>query len=178
MILYTIGYEGTTLDDFINCLMAHKVTLIMDVRKYAVSGNKDFHFSSSEPARVYKFDDWREKYGDGVPDYIHLPAFGMPDDGRDAARKGDYVRAWDIYTKRLNKIDSYWYKFVKNKISEIPSEKIALLCMEENPEKCHRHLLVNRLKEDFKDLNMEIKHLFPRKEKRRRKNKSHSLTSE
>ena len=75
--LFTIGYEGKTMDEFLAEISAAGVERVIDVR--AVAASRRPGFSKTALANAL-----RER---GV-DYLHLRPLGTPAAGREAARKG------------------------------------------------------------------------------------------
>ena len=74
-IITTIGYEGTTVPQFLDALREGAVKLVVDVR--AVASSRRPGFSKSRLAANL------EEAGIG---YVHLRGLGTPADGRAAAR--------------------------------------------------------------------------------------------
>jgi len=75
--LFTIGYEGKTVEELLDQLNASGVKLLIDVRAVAASRRPGFSKTALAGAL-------RER---GI-DYLHLRPLGTPKAGREAARKG------------------------------------------------------------------------------------------
>ena len=90
MTIYTIGYEGATMDGFIAALRETGVRRVIDVRALPLSRRPGF--SKSTLAASLK--------AEGI-DYVHLKALGTPKPGRDAAKKGDVATLTAIYDAQL-----------------------------------------------------------------------------
>ena len=90
LTLFTIGYEGKTLPEFVGELAAAKVSLVIDVRAIAASRRPGFSKTALSGAL-------REA---GI-DYLHLRALGTPKAGRDAARRGRTAEMREIYAVQL-----------------------------------------------------------------------------
>jgi uncharacterized protein (DUF488 family) len=128
MKLFTIGYEGTTQDDFVAALQRAGVERVIDVR--AVPLSRKPGFSKNVLAAGLKA---------GGIDYVHLKALGTPPEGREAARKGNKVGLERVYAGQLNEPDAI---VQAERMLELAREKpSALLCFERDPEMCHRTLL-------------------------------------
>ncbi|MBM3324797.1 MAG: DUF488 domain-containing protein, partial [Calditrichaeota bacterium] len=69
--LFTIGYEGHTLDEFLDRLADKKISIILDVRRDPISRKKGFSKTALKEALSER----------GI-DYVHLPQFGVPRDIR------------------------------------------------------------------------------------------------
>lgn len=127
--IYTIGYEATTMADFLAALTAVKVELVIDVRALPLSRRPGFSKSSLAASL-------REA---GI-DYVHLKALGTPKRGRDAAKKGDVVTLRAVYDDQLALPEA---QAAAARMRELAAEKrSALLCYERDPCHCHRTLLL------------------------------------
>ena len=88
--LFTIGYEGTDIDRFVETLKIVGVEVVADVRAVALSRKKGFS-KSALSARLM---------ADGM-EYLHFVELGDPKPGRDAARAGLYDEFRKIYRRHL-----------------------------------------------------------------------------
>jgi len=129
MRIFTIGYEGTTVPEFISALQKAGVERVIDVRAIADSRRPGF---SKTPLR--------NALTDAGIDYVHLRALGTPAEGREAARAGRDDDLKRIYAGQLELPEAM---VQAAQMLELASEKpSALLCMERDPAHCHRTLLV------------------------------------
>lgn len=132
--IVTIGYEGKTIDKFLNELIINKINLLMDVRKNAYSMKLGFQRE--------KLKNYLGKVG---IEYIHIPELGIPSDMR----------------KHLETFEDYRILFVQykgelemknNQLDRIKSlgqnKKVALMCFEKDIRFCHRGIIAERLRED------------------------------
>ena len=143
MRIFTIGYEGTTVPDFIGELQKAGVERIIDVRALPLSRRPGF---SKTPLRGAL-----EEVG---IEYIHLKALGTPSEGRTAARAGRHADMARVYAGQLELPEALAQSA---QMLDLASEKVsALLCMEREPEHCHRTLLLNSVAPDA-----EVIDLFP-----------------
>src|SRR6266702_1443660 len=94
-VVYTIGYEGTTIEKFIATLLAAQVSTLVDVRALALSRKRVFSKNALSD-RVL---------GVGL-NYIHMDKLGDPREGRNAARAGDIKKFRRIYTSYLKHNDA------------------------------------------------------------------------
>lgn len=142
MKIFTIGYEGTTVPEFIVALKAAGVERVIDVRALPLSRRPGF----SKTALRGALDEA------GI-DYIHLKALGTPAAGRAAARAGRHAELERIYAGQLELPEAIAQSA---QMLDLAREKpSALLCMEREPEHCHRTLLLNAVAPDA-----EVAHLF------------------
>ena len=141
--IFTIGYEGTTVPEFIAALKRAGVERVVDVRALPLSRRPGFSKSALRAALEQS----------GI-DYVHLKALGTPADGRAAARAGRHAELERIYAGQLELPEA----MVQGaQMLELARDKpSALLCMEREPAHCHRTLLLNAVAADA-----EVTHLFP-----------------
>ena len=129
MTIFTIGYEGATMAEFLAALNAAGVKRVIDVRALPLSRRPGF--SKSTLATSLK---------DTGIDYVHLKALGTPKEGRDAAKKGDVKTLERVYADQLELPEAQAQAAqMRDLAAEVPS---ALLCFERDPCHCHRTLLL------------------------------------
>lgn len=129
MRIYTIGYEATTMAEFLAALSKAGVQRVIDVRALPLSRRPGFSKSSLAASL-------REV---GI-DYVHLKQLGTPKRGRDAAKKGDVVTLREVYDVQLGLPEAQAQVAQMHALAaEKPS---ALLCYERDPCHCHRTLLL------------------------------------
>ncbi len=142
MRIFTIGYEGATVAEFVAALQQAGVKRIIDVRALPLSRRPGF---SKTPLRG--------ALAEAGIDYVHLKALGTPADGRAAARAGRHAEMARIYAGQLELPEAMVQSAQMLALAEeVPS---ALLCFERQPEHCHRSLLLDAAANDA-----EIIHLF------------------
>ena len=129
LTIYTIGYEGVTMDAFTAALRDAGVERVIDVRALPLSRRPGFSKSTLAASL-------REA---GI-DYVHLKALGTPKRGRDAAKKGDVVTLRAVYDDQLMLPEA---QAAAAQMRALAAEKpSALLCYERDPCHCHRTLLL------------------------------------
>jgi uncharacterized protein (DUF488 family) len=142
MRVFTIGYEGATVPEFIAALHKARVERVIDVRALPLSRRPGFSKSPLKAALAEA----------GI-EYLHLKALGTPAEGRSAARAGRHEDLKRIYTGQLELPEAMAQSA---QMLELAREKSsALLCMEREPEHCHRTLLLNAVAPEA-----EVVHLF------------------
>ena len=142
MRIFTIGYEATTVPEFLAALKQAGVERVIDVRALPLSRRPGF---SKSPLRAAL-----EEAGIG---YVHLKALGTPADGRAAARAGRHAELERISAGQLALPEA----MVQGaQMLELAAEKpSALLCFEREPAHCHRTLLLDAVAP-----GAEIVHLY------------------
>ena len=129
MRIFTIGYEATTVGEFLAALQAAGVERVIDVR--AVPNSRRPGFSKTP---------LRNALAEAGIDYVHLRALGTPADGRAAARAGRHADLERIYAGQLELPEAIAESAQMLELArERPS---ALLCYEREPGGCHRSLLI------------------------------------
>lgn len=130
--LSTIGYEGKTVDEFLDQLTSAGVELLIDVRAVAASRRPGFSKSAMAAAL-------RER---GI-DYLHLRPLGTPKAGREAARKGRIAEMHAIYGEQLETPEA---QVALEQAAEAASGRhVALLCFEADAACCHRSIVAGLL---------------------------------
>lgn len=144
--LFTIGYEGVSLEKYLQKLLLNNVNLLVDVRKNALS--MKFGFSKSLLTRYCN--------SLGI-EYIHIPEVGINSDKRqELETQADYDRLFKMY-RETTLVET---EREQTKILDLLKEykRIALTCFEANSCQCHRTHLANAIKEN-PDFIYDVKHL-------------------
>jgi len=134
MKIFTIGYEATTMTDFLAALTRAGVERVIDVRALPLSRRPGFSKRSLAASL-------REA---GI-DYTHLKALGTPKRGRDAAKKGDVATLTAVYDEQLELPEAQAQAAIM--LALAAEEPSALLCYERDPCHCHRTLLLQAVGE-------------------------------
>jgi len=145
-ILYTIGYEGGSLENYLNRLIKHDVKVLVDVRNNPLS--MKFGFSKSQ------LKQYCESLG---IQYMHFPEVGIVSDKRQALNtQDDYDKLFADY--RANNLPNTLE--TQNDILKIlrAYKRIALTCFEANYCQCHRSHLADAIKK-LPGFEHEIKHI-------------------
>lgn len=129
MRIFTIGYEGATVGEFLAALQEAGVKRVIDVRAVANSRRPGF---SKTPLR--------NALAEAGIDYVHLRALGTPADGRAAARAGRHEDLKRIYAGQLELPEAMAEG--ARMVDLAKEETSALLCYERDPAGCHRTLLL------------------------------------
>ena len=125
-ILYTIGYEGISLEEYLNRLIKNDVKVLVDVRNNPLS--MKFGFSKKQ----------LKKYCENLNiEYLHIPEVGIQgDQRRELNSQADYDKLFNVYKRsNLKKTISYQEQIL-NLLEQ--KKRIALTCFEANICQCHR----------------------------------------
>ena len=129
MKIFTIGYEQTTMADFLAALKGAGVEQVIDVRALPLSRRPGFSKNILASSLA-----------DAGIGYVHLKNLGTPKPGRDAAKKGDVATLEAVYETQLGLPEA---QAEAAKMRALAAEKpSALLCYERDPSHCHRTLLL------------------------------------
>lgn len=129
MKIFTIGYEGTTMDAFLAALARAGVQQLIDVRMLPLSRRPGF---SKTPLAAGLAEQ-------GIG-YVHLKVLGTPKPGRDAARRGDRATFRQIYAAQLALPEA---QAAAAQMRALAAEKPSVvMCFCGEAAKCHRHLLL------------------------------------
>jgi uncharacterized protein (DUF488 family) len=141
MRIFTIGYEATTVPEFVAALQKAGVERVIDVRALPLSRRPGFSKSPLKAA-----------LGEAGIEYVHLKALGTPAEGRAAARAGRHNDLERIYAGQLELPEAIMQSA---QMLDLAREKpSALLCMEREPAHCHRTLLLNAVAPDAEVIDL------------------------
>ena len=129
----TIGYEGTSMPEFLRTLKDAGVALLVDVR--AVANSRRPGFSKNSLAANLA------TVGIG---YRHLRALGTPAEGRSAARAGRHSEMHAIFRDHLVLADAQ-AALDELAVLATTDAPVCLLCFEADPAHCHRTLVAEAL---------------------------------
>jgi uncharacterized protein (DUF488 family) len=123
---FTIGYEGRSIDGYLNELVKNCVKMLCDVRKNAVS--MKYGFSKAQ------LKDSVEKLG---MEYCHMPELGIDStDRKELHSQADYDRLFEEYETSVLPKQSHSVNAIAEGVKK--SGRIALTCFEKDPAQCHR----------------------------------------
>lgn len=143
--LFTIGYEGRSLEEYLNILIQKNIKMLCDVRKNPIS--RKYGFSKKTLENACEAVNIR---------YIHIPELGIISEKRKTLNcQNDYDSLFLEYEQTTiqnqKKEIRLIYDFLKN------YGRLALTCFESTPMQCHRNIVA---KEVHKlDESIPIKHL-------------------
>lgn len=132
-MLFTMGYEGFTLEKYIQQLITNNVHVLVDVRKNAFSMKYGFSKSILEKACA----------GVNIR-YIHVPELGIESSKRQELNsQHDYDVLFDDYERTTLQMN---WKYLLSVRSILDTEhRICLLCFEKDPKQCHRTRVASAL---------------------------------
>ena len=143
--VYTAGYEGLSIDGFLNLLVSSGIERLIDVRSNPTARRYGFHKSTlSRLLNRLEIE------------YRHFAELGIPSEVRQLfPADGDRRMMFDEYEVATLSREGIAVRDVAMLVSERPS---VLVCMEAEPSRCHRSRLANPVSELTK---LPIIHLRP-----------------
>lgn len=144
--LYTIGYEGISLEEYINKLLSFDVKVLCDVRKNSFS--MKYGFSKSQLKAACE--------GVGIK-FLHFPEVGIDSDKRQELNtQRDYDLLFADYCRDVLPKTTTTQEQILNLIQEY--QRVALTCFEEHPCQCHRSHLADAISR-LPNFKYTVKHL-------------------
>lgn len=135
--LSTIGYEGHTLESYLNQLLMAGVTLLCDVRRNPIS--RKYGFSKGTLSKACE--------GVGIT-YEHLPELGIDSSQRQHLEtQADYDALFATYERDYLPSKSAALAEIRGWVQA--GERVALTCYEHLPGQCHRHCVAEALEGEF-----------------------------
>ena len=131
--LFTIGYQGRSVEGFLSVLAEHEIEVLIDVRYTPWSHKPGF----TRARLVEALSGKRIRY-------IHLPEFGATPKIRQELRTtGDWEEFARAYVNGLRAMNGV----AEGTLAPLKGRRVCLLCMEADPQQCHRSLLARQLVE-------------------------------
>jgi uncharacterized protein (DUF488 family) len=145
-ILFTIGYEGISLEKYLNKLLQNDIKILVDVRKNPLS--MKYGFSKT----------LLKRYCESIGiQYLHFPEVGIASNKRQELKsKMDYENLFSQYCKSTIVTTKESQKEILALLRN--SSRIALTCFEANETMCHRKYLAESIYH-LKDFKFELKHI-------------------
>lgn len=144
--LFTIGYEGITIDEYLSRLLFNRINILIDVRKNPFSRKHGF---SQKQLKHYI-----EKAG---LQYCHLPELGISSHLRKNLQgKQSYEELFEYYASTILPTQEQPINTIKELL--LNHQRVALTCFEAEYQMCHRHKITELFERDF-SLDTPIHHL-------------------
>lgn len=145
-VLFTIGYEGISLEEYLNRLLKNDVKVLVDVRNNPLS--MKYGFSKSQLKRYCESLDIQ---------YMHFPEVGIQSEQRQELNtQSDYDKLFAVYRKNNLTKTTVSQIHILNLLKEY--KRIALTCFEANICQCHRKHLAEAI-EKLPAFDYEVKHI-------------------
>jgi uncharacterized protein (DUF488 family) len=145
-VLFTIGYEGISLEEYLVRLLKNDVKVLVDVRNNALS--MKFGFSKTLLKR------YCESLG---IKYLHIPEVGIQSEQRQELNtQADYDKLFSVYRKQNLTKTTKAQTDILNLLKE--NKRIALTCFEANICQCHRKHLAEAI-ETLPGFEYKVEHI-------------------
>lgn len=142
--LFTIGYEGYNIDDFLNHLISNNIDCVLDVRQLPLSRKRGF--SKTSLGQTLRQADI---------DYVHIPKLGSPKPLRnDLKLTHDYA----VFFSAMDRYLQTQTQALETAYSHVIDKTCCLMCFERLPAICHRNLVAQKIK-DRDGNGLQIKHV-------------------
>lgn len=144
--LFTIGYEGKSIDLYLNELHKKNIKALVDVRKNPIS--RKFGFSKSKlKAYVERLDIM----------YFHLPGLGIPKQLRtNLVNIDSYKKLFALYRATILPEQLESIELLNNIL--LSNNRIALTCFEADHQFCHRSEIITYM-QSINKLNTPVIHI-------------------
>ena len=139
-VVFTIGYEGRSIDEFVKTLQQNRVQVLVDVRENAISRKPGFSKRRLSEALSAA----------GI-EYRHERLLGNPKENRASFQNGNVATGKRRYLAHLNNGSRGAF----DEIVELGmSRRIALLCFEREAAQCHRSCIVEQAQAEHPALSV------------------------
>jgi len=126
------GYEGRTIDGFVESLVSAGVTTVADVRLNAISRKVGFSKGKLRAALE----------GVGI-EYLHFRTLGNPKTNREPFWSGRLGEGCAVYRELLAGDDQV---SALSELGDLAGDQVvAVLCFEEDHDRCHRQVVIDEL---------------------------------
>lgn len=144
LTLFTIGYEGLTIDGFLSKIRSSEIELFVDVRNNPHSRKRGFSKKALQQAI--------ENLG---MSYAHIPELGIPSSVRKEFGDNIPQLLQHYATHIIPQQDE-----AVNQLKELFStrSKVVFVCFEKDYRSCHRHKITDFLEKDT-SIQFRVSHL-------------------
>ncbi len=145
-VFHSLGYEQSQPEEYLQRLLKHKVSVVVDVRDVPLSRKRGF-----------SKNQLREALATVGIEYIHVQTLGAPKELRDDLRSGG---SWWTYVKSYtSRVLSRRGEDIQNLIELAGQKRISLLCFERDPSECHRSLVAAEMVKLGNGHNLQVQHI-------------------
>ena len=156
--LATIGVYGFDGPSFIRALKGARISLLLDVRQRRGVRGSEYAWANARRLEA--------ALAEAGISYSHLPELAPTTEMRRLQYREDERRG-EGKRSRTELAPEYVRQYTEQVLEQVDlgpivswvgSKRAALLCVERDPEACHRSLIAERLRQEF---GFEIEHLKP-----------------
>ena len=133
MRLFTIGYQGASLESYLRVLVSNGVGIVLDVREHAWSQRPDFVKSPL-----------RDSLANCGIEYAHLRSVGNPSKNRKTATSAaECMSRYRTYIQERPECIVELCSYIR--LADQVGRPACLTCYEAEPSDCHRSVLIESL---------------------------------
>lgn len=144
--VFTLGYEGVSIDSYLNELIENNVKLLIDVRKNPFS--RKFGFSKNQFKKYLSSADI---------EYSHIPELGIESSFRQRlTTEQAYAKLFTYYSEKILPDNMPGIKKIENLVNIYG--RVALSCFEADHKYCHRSKITDFL-DNKSGFDVSIMHL-------------------
>jgi len=142
--LFTVGYEGQSVESFIATLTANAVSHLIDVREIPLSRKKGFSKTAL-----------KDHLNQHNIQYIHLRGLGSPRQARKQLKEtGNYEVFFTVMENHLDNVQDS----LNTAHRYVTESTCCLMCFEKEAQNCHRSMVACKIKQ-LDGNGLLIKHL-------------------
>ncbi len=133
-VVYAIGHSTRTVDDFIEILRAHSISMLVDIRTIPKSRHNP----------QFNEDELKRSLEDRCITYVHFRELG----GLRRAKKDSANTGWQNASFRgfADYMQTREFASAVRKLMQLAKHgQVAIMCAEGNPFRCHRSLVADAL---------------------------------
>lgn len=141
-VLFTVGYEGRDVEEFVELLKSHGIEMVVDVRELPLSRKRGF---SKTPLAT-------RLEAAGIA-YVHMPSLGCDRD----------LRAWYRKTRDVPGFAARFAEYLRTQGDALEdlreralTHRLCLVCFERDPAVCHRSIVADRVRHEGR---LAVQHL-------------------
>lgn len=139
IVIYTIGHSNFTIEEFMSLITTYNIAKVVDIRsvpysKYYPQFNIKRLCGTLEEHGIRYIHDG-ERLGGRISDISCYTNNQLP------TRK---INIAELVNYEVLKTKNWFSSGINNIITLAQAGNVAIMCSEENPERCHRNLLVAR----------------------------------
>ena len=130
--LYTIGYQGHSVDSLIGILQSNNIETVIDIRELPLSRVTDF--SKTRLSQALELAGIR---------YVSIRQLGSPRDLRQEYRR---TKNWNIFARKFKSFLRTQQAELDGLAVRVYKETTCLLCFERESSLCHRSIVADAVK--------------------------------
>lgn len=140
MKLFTVGYQGRDISEFVDLVDDQNIDVLADVRDSPSSRKPGF-------SRHQLSDALRSR---GI-DYVHFESLGNPEKIRYADASTDEIL--EMYADHMA---DRWDEVLPELMETARRQQVCLMCYERKPSECHRTVVADEMgrREDFEIIEL------------------------